>query len=240
MNLNLQHDWNPTPGEAITIQKQLRQHTRMEPFVGDPKLIAAADVSFNRHSPTVYAIWIVMTWPDLEIVERASSIMDVEFPYIPGLLSFRELPPLLSAWETLTHKPDVVIMDGQGIAHPRRVGIATHFGLVSDVPTIGCAKNVLIGSYQEPERIAGSESKLTLGNEQIGVVIRTKNNVRPVYVSPGHRMDFTSATRIIKSTVRGYRIPEPTRQAHLAVNELRIAAGRPLLHQGLNDHNSAF
>ena len=221
MDVNALHSWNVTPSEAVRVQKELREAVSHEPYIGTPKLIAGADISFNKYQPTVYAAFVVLDYKTLEIVARASSIIDVKFPYIPGLLSFRELPPLIEAWKKLDLEPDVVVFDGQGIAHPRRLGIAAHMGLLIDKPTIGCAKSLLVGSYAEPADHAGAFSPLVDKGEDVGVALRTKRRTKPVYISPGHHMDIPSAQRIVMPTVRGYRIPEPTRQAHLYVNELR-------------------
>jgi deoxyribonuclease V len=225
MNYRRLHSWDVTPTEAVRLQKQLRTQVRLEPFPGQPRLIAGADISFNKYSKTVYAAFVVLDAFTLETVETANAIVEVKFPYVPGLLSFREIPPLLRAWEQLRSEPDVIVLDGQGIAHPRRLGIAAHIGLFLDRPTIGCAKSRLTGTFAEPGLKAGSWSPLVDRGETLGAVLRTKDRVNPVFISPGHRMDLESAVRIVRGTVRGYRIPEPTRQAHLWVNELRRDAG---------------
>lgn len=224
MDYKTLHPWNLTPSEAVQTQKQLREMIRLRPYRDLPRIIAGADISFNKYSSTVYAGFVVLRMDTLEIIARASAVMDVEFPYIPGLLSFREIPPLLSAWEQLDVEPEVIVFDGQGIAHPRRLGIAAHMGLLLDRPTIGCAKSILTGKFQEPKIEAGSSSPLMDKGEEIGVALRTKKKAKPVFISPGHKMDTESAVRIIMKTVAGYRIPEPTRQAHLYVNEIRQAA----------------
>jgi deoxyribonuclease V len=208
---------------AVRLQNELRYQVRLEPYDRPLKLIGGADVSFNKYSPTIYAGFVVLDFQTLEIVAQSYSVMDVDFPYIPGLLSFRELPPLQKAWEKLELKPDVMMFDGQGIAHPRRLGIASHAGLIFDIPSIGCGKSLLTGIFHPPEIKAGSRSPLLdrKTKETIGTVLRTKDKVNPVFVSPGHRMDLKSATEITWACVRKHRIPEPTRQAHLYVNEVR-------------------
>ncbi len=221
MNIEPLHPWNLTPTEAVKVQRDLRERIRIEPFSGEPELIAGADISFNLYSSTVYAAFVVLDFSSLEVIARASAVVEVHFPYIPGLLSFREIPPLIQAWEKLEVEPDVVVFDGQGIAHPRRLGIATHMGLLIDKPTMGCAKSLLTGRFGELEEAAGATADLVDRGETVGAALRTKNKTKPVFISPGHRMDIESAVRIIQKTVRGYRIPEPTRQAHLYVNELR-------------------
>lgn len=211
------------PQRAVKAQNEMRHKVRIEPYEGPLRLIGGADVSFNKYSSTIYAGVVVLDFTTMEVVDRASAVMEVNVPYIPGLLSFREIPPLLKAWSHLNTKPDVMMFDGQGIAHPRRFGIASHAGLLFDIPSIGCGKSLLTGVFEEPNIKAGSQSPLVdrKTKETIGVVLRTKDKVNPVFISPGHRMDFDSAVMITQACVRKHRIPEPTRQAHLYVNEVR-------------------
>jgi len=167
---------------------------------------------------------VVLSYPSLEILEIASTVDRVSFPYVPGLLSFREGPVLLKAFENLQQRPDIVLFDGQGIAHPRGIGLACHMGLFLDLPTIGCAKTKLIGTFAEVGQERGNFTDLFHKDAVIGAVVRTRNRVRPVFVSPGHRISLQRAIRIVLECCRGYRLPEPVRQAHLAVNRLREAA----------------
>jgi deoxyribonuclease V len=233
------HDWNLSRTEAVELQKRLREQVRIEPLKREARLVAGCDISFNKFSEIVYAGIVVLRLPDLEIVDRATAITRTTFPYIPGLLSFRETPALLEAWEKLTTSPDLVMLDGQGLAHPRRFGIACHFGLITERPTVGCAKTVLVGQYDEPGESAGSYSLMTHRGETIGAAVRTKDRVAPVYISVGNLIDLPGAIDLALRCVKGYagqseslfeskpaskskyRIPEPTRQAHLLVNELR-------------------
>jgi deoxyribonuclease V len=233
------HAWDLTPTEAVELQKKLREQVRAEPLGREVRLVAGCDISFNKFSEIVYAGIVVLRLPDLEVVDRATAIARITFPYIPGLLSFRETPALLEAWERLNTPPDVVMLDGQGLAHPRRFGIACHFGLITGLPTLGCAKTVLVGRYDEPGERAGSYSLMSHKGEIIGAAVRTKDRVAPVYVSLGNLIDLPGAIDIALRCVKGYaggegslfepgprskskyRIPEPTRQAHLSVNELR-------------------
>jgi deoxyribonuclease V len=235
------HDWNLTPTEAVELQKELRGKIRIEPLKQKIDLVAGCDISFNKFSDIVYAGIVVLRLPELELVDSSTVITRTSFPYIPGLLSFREIPALLEAWERLKTAPDVVMLDGQGIAHPRRFGIACHFGLLVGLPTLGCAKTVLRGKYDEPDKKAGSYSLMTDKGETVGAAVRTKDRVAPVYVSVGHLLDLPGAIKLALQCVKGYqasderdtlfdlpsaskskyRIPEPTRQAHLLVNELR-------------------
>jgi deoxyribonuclease V len=215
------HDWDVTPTEAVAIQKELAGRVKLQPFKGVPGLIAGADISFNKYSPTVYAAFVVLDFKTMEPVGYSSHVMDVSFPYVPGLLSFREIPPLIEAWKKLSVVPDVVMLDGQGIAHPRGMGIASHFGVLVNIPTIGCAKSVLTGKFSDLPPEAQSSVPLILRDKKIGTALRTKNKTNPVFVSPGHLMSFEDSVRITLRCARGYRIPEPTRRAHLYVNELR-------------------
>ena len=228
------HDWNLTGKEAVALQQELRGQVRLQPLDRDVRLIAGCDISFNKFSEVVYAGIVVLRLPELEIVSNATVVTRTRFPYIPGLLSFRETPALLEAWEKLDVAPDAVMLDGQGLAHPRRFGIACHFGLLTGLPALGCAKTVLVGKYDEPGERAGEFSPMTHKGDVVGAAVRTKDRVAPVYVSPGHLIDLPGAIKLALRSVKGfepsdaalpskskYRIPEPTRQAHLLVNELR-------------------
>src|SRR5215470_17814413 len=216
------HSWDLTRSEAVEVQKRLRILVRLQPLPQPVRAIAGADISYNKFSETVYAGIVVLSLPDLRIIESEGVRSVAKFPYVPGLLSFRETPPLLEAWEKLKTKPDVLMLDGQGIAHPRRFGIACHVGLLLDLPTIGCAKSILVGRYGELGLEAGCRSPLVDRGEQVGVALRTKNKVSPVYVSPGHLIDLGSAVDLVLRSTGKYRQPEPTRQAHLLVNRLRV------------------
>lgn len=210
-----------TPAQAVELQQQLRKQIKIEPLLKPIQTIAGADISFNKYEEIVYAGIIVLSFPDLQEVAKSTIISKTSFPYIPGLLSFREIPSLLKAWNQLTIKPDLMVLDGQGIAHPRRMGIATHFGLVTDTPSMGCAKSLLTGKFEVLSEAAGSESLIYDRDEVIGAALRTKNKVNPVFISPGHRINLEQSLAIIKQCVNGYRIPEPTRKAHLLVNQTR-------------------
>ena len=213
-----------TREEAIALQKELRAQVRLTPLKQPIYFIAGVDVSLNRYAQTVFAGWVVLSYPELRVVEESVIQDEVTFPYIPGLLSFREIPPLLKAWEKLQQKPDLVIVDGAGVAHPRRLGIATHLGLVLDIPTIGCAKSRLTGVYDEPSKTPFSVTDLYVNDrrdEVIGSVIRTKARANPLFISAGHRITQEEAREFVMACVRGYRLPEPTRLAHLATNQAR-------------------
>ncbi|MGA9997737.1 MAG: deoxyribonuclease V [Pyrinomonadaceae bacterium] len=215
------HDWNLTPREAVELQKSLRERVRLEPLRKRIETIAGADISFNKFEATVYAGIVVLSLPSLEIVEEVGVVSETRFPYVPGLLSFRETPSVLEAWAKLKSEPDAVMFDGQGIAHPRRVGIASHVGLLIERPTLGCAKSVLVGKYVEPEKERGSWTELVDKGEVVGAALRTKNNVQPIFVSPGHLITLADAIELTLQSDGGYRQPEPTRRAHHLVNALR-------------------
>jgi deoxyribonuclease V len=217
------HDWNLTPGEAIDVQKRLRGLVKTESRAREYRTIGGADLSFNKFSETIYAGIVVLSFPGLQIVESVGIRSVAKFPYVPGLLSFREAPSLLAVWDKLKARPDVLMLDGQGLAHPRRFGLACHLGLLLDLPTIGCAKSILVGSHDELKPEAGSRAPLIDRGEQVGVALRTKSNVTPVYVSTGHLIDLPSAIELVLRSTSKYRQPEPTRQAHLLVNRLRRA-----------------
>lgn len=212
-----------SPSEAIALQQELRQKITLKPLEKPVSTIAGADISFNKYSTTVYAGIVVLSFPDLQVIDKASVTDTTEFPYIPGLLAFREVPALSKAWEKLSTKPDVLVLDGHGIAHPRRMGIATHFGVVMQTPTLGCAKSLLTGRFNEPDNEPGSYTDLVHQNEVIGKVLRTKKNCKPVFVSPGNLITMEESIDLILQCIRKYRIPEPTRLAHNYVNEVRTA-----------------
>jgi len=215
------HEWDLTPREAVELQKRMRGSVRVEPLGRKVETIAGADISFNKFDPTIYAGIVVLRLPSLEVVEEVGVVSESRFPYVPGLLSFRETPSVLEAWAKLKTEPDALMLDGQGFAHPRRFGIACHVGLIINRPTLGCAKSVLVGKYEEPSAERGSWSPMVDKGETVGAALRTKNKVQPVYVSPGHLIDLPGAVELTLSCDGGYRQPEPTRRAHLLVNALR-------------------
>lgn len=217
------HHWNQSPQEAVALQRQLRAQLQAQPLDwATVRHIAGADVSFNKGSNWVSAGLVVLDAQRLEPVLLSLVQVEVPFPYIPGLLSFREIPALWAAWEQLPWTPDVVMLDGHGIAHPRRMGIAAHFGLVADCPTLGCAKKILVGQPAAPlPEGRGSAAPLLHHDEPVGWVFRSRTGVNPVYVSPGHRLDLPSALHIAQQCMGKYKLLEPTRRAHEAVNLLR-------------------
>jgi len=223
MHIRALHEWDVGVSRATEIQQMLRPRVSLRDSTNLKRLrrIGGADVSYVQDQETIYGGVVVLSFPDLEVVEKGWARGRVSFPYIPGLLSFREAPILLKALSLLDQTPDVVIFDGQGIAHPRGLGLASHMGLVLDFPSVGCAKTRFVGEYREVGRKRGSFSWLEFGGKRVGTVVRTRANVKPVFVSPGHRISLRTATRLVLATCRGYRLPEPIRLAHQLVNGLK-------------------
>lgn len=211
-----------TPREAVAIQRTLREQVRVEPLdLARVTLVGGADISANRFERVVYAGVVVLELASLRTVAQAAVVTEATFPYVPGLLSFREIPPLLLAWEKLATRPDVLLCDGQGLAHPRRLGLATHTGLALDLPTVGCAKSRYVGDYDEPGPEPGDASPLRDGDEVIGSVLRTRRGSKPLFVSVGHRCTLSDAVDLVQRCSAGYRLPETTRRAHDLVNRMR-------------------
>lgn len=214
------HTWDVTPAAAIGLQKELRSQIQTDIPIAleSVRLVAGVDVSSTRFDTMLTAGVIIWDRISGQIVDTASIQAAGTFPYVPGLLSFREIPVLLKAIQQLKTEPDVWMVDGQGIAHPRRMGIATHLGLVLDRPTIGVGKSKLTGMYDE---LATGDTPLMDKDERIGTVMHTKQRSNPLFISPGHRIDQKSADMLVHACLRGYRLPEPTRLAHLFVNDVR-------------------
>jgi deoxyribonuclease V len=233
------HSWNLPYSEAVKLQKHLACKVRLTPLTKQPGLIAGIDCAFSKDGKRIIAAVVVQKLPDFAPVETASALRKVTFPYIPGLLSFREAPVCIAAVEKLESKPDVFIIDGQGIAHPRRLGLAAHLGLFFDKPTIGCAKSRLTGFFEEPPPQKGaytllrdkeskwrraSDGRRATSDEVIGAVVRTRTNVKPVFVSVGNKCLLKDAVKITLGCTTKYRLPEPTRLAHQLVSKLRLEA----------------
>lgn len=224
MRIQPLHSWDLTPTEAVALQRELAQQVETRTPLTRCELIAGADVSYARFSDVFYAGVVVLHTEDLAIVEMAGVVTKGNFPYVPGLLSFREAPALLEAFAKVQAEPEVVLLDGQGWAHPRRLGLACHVGLWLDRPTVGCAKSLLTGQYKQLGEQAGAVAPLSDRQEVVGMAVRTKRGTKPLFVSVGHRIDLASAVEVVLRSCRGYRVPEPTRQAHLLVNRLRTGA----------------
>jgi deoxyribonuclease V len=221
MEIAATHPFDLTPGEAVALQKSLRAQVRPSGDIGRITRVAGSDASYTRGSNVIFAVVVVLRYPDLALVERVWAKSETAFPYIPGLLSFREGPSLLEAFLKVRSEPDVIFFDGQGIAHPRGLGIASHMGILLDRPTVGVAKRLLVGTAAEPAGNRGATAPILRDGETIGMAVRTRERAKPVYVSSGHRIGLIPAVDLVVATARGYRLPEPTRQAHLYANEVR-------------------
>lgn len=214
------HPWNVSPAEAREIQRRLRGRVLVQPLSTSPQVIAGVDVSIKDEQAR--AAVVLLSYPDLVPFQSAVADLPVSFPYVPGLLAFREGPAVLAALERLTAQPDVLMFDAQGLAHPRRMGLATHLGILLDMPSVGCAKSLLCGDYEQPAEQRGSWTPVYDGNEVIGAVVRTRKGIQPLFVSVGHRIDLGTAISLVLHCATRYRMPEPTRWAH------QVAGGQPL------------
>jgi len=223
------HRWDVTYREAVAIQEELRGRLilRADGLPDPLRTVAGADISYDRGSDLFFAAVVLMNYPELTLLEEATFSARVSFPYIPGLLSFREGPPLIAAFAKLNQPPDLILFDGQGIAHPRGIGLASHLGLILDRPAIGCAKSRLVGTHEPVGEKRGEWTELTHQEKKVGAVLRTRDRVKPIFVSPGHRVDLERAMALVLACCRGYRIPEPTRRAHRTVNRLRMEHRNP-------------
>ena len=233
MRVHTLHEWEVSIARAREIQLSLAKRVVTEAEVTTPCLVVGIDISSPDAQGVARGAVVVLRYPEFSIVEVKVAEGKITFPYIPGLLSFRESPLILAACEKLCNVPDLILIDGQGIAHPRRVGLATHVGLFLDLPTIGCAKSILCGQHRSVGEEAGSHAELLDKGELIGAALRTKSGVRPVYVSVGHKIDLASALQLVINCCRGYRLPEPTRLAHLTAGGSLVL--EPNYHQRLFD-----
>jgi deoxyribonuclease V len=213
MKINQRHAWPLTVEEATVIQQQLAVEVITEDQLGTVQYVAGVDVGFEEAGSVTRAAVAVLSFPELELKEHAIAYRPTTFPYIPGFLSFREIPAVLDALEKVTLTPDLILCDGQGIAHPRRLGIACHLGVLIDLPTIGVAKSLLIGKHSELPETRGSWQPLLHRGETIGAVLRTRTGVKPVYVSSGHRISLPTAIDYVMRCTPKYRLPETTRWA---------------------------
>jgi len=213
--------WPQTYQEAVALQEEWRHRVRLAPLARPPRLVAGADAICDREDRRIFGAVAVYRYPELELVEEAGVAGKWPFPYRAGALSFREVPILTAALMRLPELPDVVLVDGQGIAHPRGLGLAAHLGLAADIPTIGVAKSRLVGEGEEPEMEAGSYNPLIWQGETVGLILRTQKGVKPLYLSPGHRITLAECLEITLACVTKYRIPLPVRQADLMSRRLR-------------------
>jgi deoxyribonuclease V len=215
------HRWDLRPAEARALQKEISGRVKLQPLPETFTVLGAADIAYISSTNQLVAAIVTFRWPGLELIETSHVIAPIAFPYIPGLLSFREVPPLLEAHGKLQHPPEVLLCDGQGIAHPRRFGLASHLGLCLGIPTIGCAKKLLCGEHDAVELNRGASMPLRLGDEVVGWVFRSRTGVKPIYISPGHLTDLDSSKDLIHRCLGRFRIPEPLRQAHNLATQLR-------------------
>ena len=211
------HPWDVAPADAVAIQRELQERVLVGPLDREPEVIAGIDVSVK--GGRARAAVVLLSYPDLNPFRAATAEGPVSFPYVPGLLAFREGPVVLAALDRLEGRPDVLMFDAQGLAHPRRMGLATHLGVLLDMPAVGCAKSRLCGAYVEPGEQKGSWEPLVDRDEVIGAVVRTRDRVRPVFVSVGHRVELETSVSLVLGCATRYRLPEPTRWAH------RVAGG---------------
>ena len=215
MKVDRLHSWQVSSTQALDIQQRLAARVSRVSEVTTPRFIAGVDISVNEALGMASGAVVVLQYPELRLVETKVVSGKLDFPYIPGLLSFRESPLTLAACQRLTVTPDLILVDGQGIAHPRRIGLASHLGLFLNTPTIGCAKSLLCGKHEEPGEEPGSYTEVVDRGEIIGAVLRTKLGVKSIYVSIGHKVDLETAIYWVMECCRGYRVREPTRLAHL-------------------------
>lgn len=209
----IEHDWNLNPAQARALQQSLRDRLILEDRLGSVRRVAGIDVGFEDRGETTRAAVVVLDYPSLRPLEQALARQPTRFPYIPGLLSFREIPAVLEALDALSVPPDLLLCDGQGIAHPRRFGIAAHLGLLVDIPSIGVAKSLLCGKHAEVPVEKGGWTPLLDGEAVIGAVLRSRSRVKPLYISPGHRISLSTALEYVMGCVTRYRLPETTRLA---------------------------
>ncbi|MBN1247805.1 MAG: deoxyribonuclease V [Anaerolineae bacterium] len=221
----LDHPWDLHPSDAVALQRRLAERVIREPLQQAVAIVGGVDASYRRG--IARAAVVALSYPGLELLNYAVATRAIDYPYVPGLLSFREAPAVLEALESLQTSLDLLIFDGHGIAHPRRFGLASHVGLLVDLPTVGCAKSRLCGSYEEPGRQRGDFTHLWDDGEIIGAVLCTRSGVRPVFVSIGHRVDLPTAVAYVLGCGGGYRLPEPTRWAHRIAGGWRPTAGLP-------------
>lgn len=218
----ISHRWDVSPAEAREIQERLRHRVIMQDRLGKVTTVAGVDVGFEDHGSITRAAVALLSLPGLELIEHRIAKLSTHFPYVPGLLSFREVPAVLDALRQLQHTPNLLLCDGQGYAHPRRFGLACHLGVLADLPSIGVAKSRLIGTHDDVPQTRGSHVPLMDNGEQIGVVLRTRTRVKPVYVSIGHRISLETALEMVLACTTRYRLPETTRWADRMASRRRV------------------
>ena len=211
------HSWNVSPDEASAIQINLRDKVQVQPLPDEIHLVIGTSVAIDPNNDTIHAALVVLRFPDMELVERHGLSEKITFPYVRGLLAFREAPPLMKLMKQIQHKPDVILFHSHGLAHPRRFGLASHLGVLFDIPSLGVADRVLVGYHDEIDLEKGHHAPLVHNGEEVGLALRTKEGVSPVFISVGHKADLLTTMDLTLECTTHYRRPEPIRQAHLAV-----------------------
>ena len=208
------HSWNVSVEEAIQIQEALKDRIILKKTFSKVRTMGGGDVAYSKNENRLFGAIVILSFPDMEILDMATADGKIPFPYIPTLLSFREGPILIKTFQRLKIKPNIMIFDGQGIAHPRGMGLASHMGLWLNLPSIGCAKTALLDEFISPGPSKGSYEWIRREGKKVGAVLRTKENVKPLFISPGHRIDLLTSIQLLLESCRGFRIPEPLRKAH--------------------------
>jgi deoxyribonuclease V len=211
------HSWNVSPDEASAIQINLRDKVQVQPLPDEIHLVIGTSVAIDPNNDTIHAALVVLRFPDMELVERHGLSEKITFPYVRGLLAFREAPPLMKLMKRIQHKPDVILFHSHGLAHPRRFGLASHLGVLFDIPSLGVADRVLVGYHDDIDLEKGHHTPLVHNGEEVGLALRTKEGVSPVFISVGHKADLLTTMDLTLECTTHYRRPEPIRQAHLAV-----------------------
>lgn len=225
MELRAMHSWNLSEEEAVQLQQELARQVIAEDGLADIQYVAGVDVAYSKHSDKLIAAVVILDAKSLKVAESVVVEDHVQFPYIPGLFSFRELPPVIQAFQQIKTPPQLIVCDGQGLAHPRRFGLASHLGLLLDMPTIGCGKTRLLGEFEKPGADRGAMSPLIDHGEVIGSVLRTQDGIKPIFVSVGHKISLATACDWILKLAPRYRLPETTRQADQLVNRVLSGVG---------------
>ncbi len=233
------HSWNVSVEEAVQIQEALKDRIILKKTFLKVKTIGGGDVAYSRNENLLFGAIVVHSFPEMEILDAAAADGKISFPYIPGLLSFREGPILIKAFQRLRLRPDIMIYDGQGIAHPRGIGLASHMGLWLDLPSIGCAKTPLLREFISPGPSRGSFEWIRRGGREVGAILRTKENVKPLFISPGHRIDFSASNKLILESCKGFRFPEPLRKAHQLSRKM-LHRAEPMAKTGNQEVERAY
>jgi deoxyribonuclease V len=218
---NLTHEWPNNKHQAAEIQAELAGSVEIYPINDDIQTIAAVETAYGKSAETIYASVVVCSFPEIVEIERKVQYGRIEFPYIPGMFFFREGQTIIKAFEKLETEPDLIIVHGHGIAHPLRFGMASHLGLIFNKPSIGCCRKILVGNHRDVDSLKGSHQKILYQNKEVGYAYRSKDSVKPIFISPGHLISLEQSKEYIVRNLRGYRLPEPSRFAHLTANKFK-------------------